>query len=184
MIDNNGYIVISERSIEDTGRFFGELEKPTMESMLQANIFKRLIIYDLQGLCKNITELKEREVHNVAVGWMAPLRLLFLGLKWTFSEMILELSRIKLWVSSKAMPDYNMQDYSDRVMPMTKAPTEQKKANIISDDDWYLQQKKKKKRNETIFYPCDKKSELYVLQQDFVLQNRGYSQNILINNSR
>lgn len=43
----------------DTGRFFGEVEKPVMESMVRADIFKKLTIYDLQGLCKNVTEIQD-----------------------------------------------------------------------------------------------------------------------------
>lgn len=39
-----------------------------MESMLYANIFKKLTIYDLQGLCKNVTEIKEADDQNVSTG--------------------------------------------------------------------------------------------------------------------
>lgn len=45
----------------DTGRFFGEVESPVMEVMLQTNIFQRLTIYDLQGLCKNVTEIQDED---------------------------------------------------------------------------------------------------------------------------
>jgi Neuronal voltage-dependent calcium channel alpha 2acd len=54
VIDNNGFVLISE-NMTDTGRFFGEVEKPVMESMVHANIFKQITVYDLQGLCLNIT---------------------------------------------------------------------------------------------------------------------------------
>lgn len=29
-----------------------------MESMLYANIFRKVVVYDLQALCKNVTEIK------------------------------------------------------------------------------------------------------------------------------
>lgn len=60
MIDNNGFVLISENE-EDTGRFFGEIEKPIMESMVHANIYKKITVYDLQGLCLNTTYRKYSE---------------------------------------------------------------------------------------------------------------------------
>lgn len=74
MIDNNGYIIISEQNMTDTGRFFGEVEKPIMESMLYANIFKKLTIYDLQGLCRNVTEIKDPDDQNAAATGLMTVR--------------------------------------------------------------------------------------------------------------
>lgn len=59
MIDNNGYIVISENNTEDTGRFFGEIEGTVMEVMVEEKIFNRISVYDYQGLCINITRGNE-----------------------------------------------------------------------------------------------------------------------------
>jgi Neuronal voltage-dependent calcium channel alpha 2acd len=70
VIDNNGYIIISEQNITDTGRFFGEVEKPIMESMVHADIFRQLTIYDLQGLCKNVTEIKNPDDPSASSGLM------------------------------------------------------------------------------------------------------------------
>lgn len=39
-----------------------------MESMVYANIFKKLTIYDLQGLCKNVTEIKDADDLNASTG--------------------------------------------------------------------------------------------------------------------
>lgn len=55
MIDNNAYIVLSERE-NKTGRFFGEVEGAVMESMVELNIFKVITVYDLQGLCSSVVE--------------------------------------------------------------------------------------------------------------------------------
>lgn len=43
--------MISENA-NHTGMFFGQIYGANMESMVYANIFKKLAIYDLQGLCK------------------------------------------------------------------------------------------------------------------------------------
>lgn len=55
MVDNNAYIVLSERD-NITGRFFGEIEGAVMESMVELNIFKVITVYDLQGLCSEEVE--------------------------------------------------------------------------------------------------------------------------------
>lgn len=104
------------------------------------------------------------------------------------TEMFIELSRIKMWAESVALPDYGDSDYSED----TKANQVKKKIPIkkhkkgfsLEDEEWFAQQKEKQKKNETLYYPCDKKSELYVLQQDFILHNRGYSLDVPTNDSR
>lgn len=53
--------MISEENKGDTGKFFGEVETRVMESMIHNDIFKKLIIYDLQGLCKNVTEVRDSD---------------------------------------------------------------------------------------------------------------------------
>lgn len=50
LIDNNGYIVISE-ILNDTGRFFGEVEGAVMESLMHSDIFRKIRIFDYQALC-------------------------------------------------------------------------------------------------------------------------------------
>lgn len=104
--------------------------------------------------------------------------------------MFIELSRINMWVSSAVISDI---DYSDDYSELSNAEREKKKdeekklkkgISAITDDEWFTQQKEKKKKNETLYYPCDKKSDLYVLQQNFILHNRGYSLDVPTNDSR
>lgn len=102
--------------------------------------------------------------------------------------MIIELSRIQMWVKGSALPDYADTDYSEiskssetkKAVPVKK----HKKGYSIEDEDWYAQQKEKQKKNETLYYPCDKKLDLYYLEQDFILHNRGYSLDVPTNESR
>lgn len=61
MIDNNGYIILSEENSTDSGRFFGEVEQGVMEVMVENDIFLKLIVYDLQGLCKKIEDPNEAD---------------------------------------------------------------------------------------------------------------------------
>lgn len=59
MIDNNGYVIISENHNE-TGEYFGEVPfgGAIMESMIEMEIFKKLTVYDFQALCSEEIEIK------------------------------------------------------------------------------------------------------------------------------
>ncbi|XP_031336712.1 voltage-dependent calcium channel subunit alpha-2/delta-3 isoform X2 [Photinus pyralis] len=52
VLDNNGFIIISEDS-EHTGRFFGEIDGTIMDSLVQDRIYKKIAVYDYQGVCTN-----------------------------------------------------------------------------------------------------------------------------------
>lgn len=52
MLDNNGFIIISE-NVHDTGRFFGEIDGTIMDSLVQDRIYKKIAVYDYQGVCSN-----------------------------------------------------------------------------------------------------------------------------------
>lgn len=50
LIDNNGYVVISE--IENsTGKFFGQMEGEIMLSLVEKNIYKEIALNDFNALC-------------------------------------------------------------------------------------------------------------------------------------
>jgi hypothetical protein len=103
------------------------------------------------------------------------------------TELIIELSRINLWATGVALPDYGDSDYTDFTQPdevKKSEPAKKHKKGMTSDEDFFEQQKEKGNPNETIYYPCDKKSELFVLQQDFIKHNRGYALAVPTNDSR
>nr|CAD7409036.1 unnamed protein product [Timema poppensis] len=70
VIDNNGYVVVSE-NLNDTGRFFGEIEGAVMEAMKIEKIFRKIPIWDYQAL-----RLDEPLYH---LGWL---------IQWVIGEMI------------------------------------------------------------------------------------------------
>nr|CAD7430991.1 unnamed protein product [Timema monikensis] len=70
VIDNNGYVVVSE-NLNDTGRFFGEIEGAVMEAMKIEKIFRKIPIWDYQAL-----RLDEPLYH---LGWLV---------QWVIGEMI------------------------------------------------------------------------------------------------
>lgn len=51
VIDNNGYIILSNNS-DDTGRFFGEVQAKAMKTLVDLQIFKAITVYDFQAVCK------------------------------------------------------------------------------------------------------------------------------------
>ncbi|CAD7085402.1 unnamed protein product [Hermetia illucens] len=52
LLDNNGFIILSENS-EHTGKFFGQIDGTIMDSLVQDRIYKRITIMDYQGVCSD-----------------------------------------------------------------------------------------------------------------------------------
>ena len=55
VIDNNGFIVISEQK-ENTGKFFGEVDGTIFESLIQHDIYRPITIYDYQAICLEMAD--------------------------------------------------------------------------------------------------------------------------------
>ena len=60
MLDNNGFIIISEEHYQ-TGRFFGDMDGAIMESLIEWQIYQRIRIYDYQAVCADPLSLKSAE---------------------------------------------------------------------------------------------------------------------------
>lgn len=54
--------------MNDTGRFFGEIEGAIMEVMVNEGVYRRITVYDYQGLCKNETRGNETNTEGSAGG--------------------------------------------------------------------------------------------------------------------
>lgn len=50
VLDDNGFIIISE-SLDNTGKFFGQIDGTIMDSLVQDRIYKKIAVYDYQGAC-------------------------------------------------------------------------------------------------------------------------------------
>ena len=66
MLDNNGYIVVSEL-LKDTGKFFGEVQGSVMEMMVQEYLYKRIRMFDYQAVCFRQDGLKNKAPFFVTV---------------------------------------------------------------------------------------------------------------------
>lgn len=69
VIDNNGYVVLSENS-NDTGRYFGELPDTgsIMDRLIELGVYKQLTVYDFQAHCAEIREKKSSAQSLLTVG--------------------------------------------------------------------------------------------------------------------
>lgn len=99
--------------------------------------------------------------------------------------MFIEFSRISLWASSSPVGEDYSVDYNDESKSTeTKVSVKKHQKGFSQEDEEWFRLNMNKTKNETVYYPCDKKSDLYVLQQDFILHNRGYSLDVKTNDSR
>ena len=76
MVDNNGFVVISEDPVH-TGKFFGEVDGTILESLVKNDIFRQIKIYDYQvsdrwegpSIIYDVGNLSKLFEHNF---WMVP----------------------------------------------------------------------------------------------------------------
>lgn len=129
-----------------------------------------------------------------------PFKFLLLGLKFIFTEMIIELARIGMWVQSAVItddvdysnPDYlniNEYDYGDfgKTQKTTPAPSPaQRKINMgkgksaeALEAEEYFRAKQEKLAAQviTVFYACDREADLYVINESWVKKNGSFSLN-------
>ncbi|XP_037048766.1 voltage-dependent calcium channel subunit alpha-2/delta-3 [Bradysia coprophila] len=154
VLDNNGYIVLSKTE-NLTGRFFGEIDGPVMQSMEELNIFKKITVYDLQALCCDVLEKK-----SDSDSLWNPFQLVLYAIKWIAMELVVQWSRLHMLVEGVPLDYGDENDYSG-VGTQTPKP-------IATDDGKVVREPEIKK--EKIYRACDKKSDLFILQQNLFIQ--------------
>ncbi|XP_046753352.1 voltage-dependent calcium channel subunit alpha-2/delta-4 isoform X1 [Diprion similis] len=83
ILDNNGFIIISERH-EHTGKFFGEIDGTIMDSLVQDRIYRNITVVDYQGAClpqRSHYSAAVRTISNSIVKTLASIG----GLLWSFA---------------------------------------------------------------------------------------------------
>ncbi|XP_046315790.2 voltage-dependent calcium channel subunit alpha-2/delta-4 [Marmota monax] len=93
VVDNNGFILISERS-QETGRFLGEVDGAVMTQLLNMGVFNQVTMYDYQAMCK----LPDHH-HSAAQPLVSPISALLMATKWLMSELLLLLLEWSAWGS-------------------------------------------------------------------------------------
>lgn len=198
VIDHNGYVVLSEIK-NDTGKFFGELQGGStgaiMAAMVELNIFREIVVFDLQALCfKEVQVASEGVMDLMNVSFLhqifhviyffnsnklQPIKYVLLGIKWFIAEIIFYLSRINIWID--AIPFEGMNEYEDEYDEVTIQSTKLKKGQSSEEEEYFSRPKINK--TELVPYACDKQSKLYLLNQTLFIQS-GFSSEQQINNTR
>uniref|UniRef100_A0A673V846 Calcium voltage-gated channel auxiliary subunit alpha2delta 4 n=1 Tax=Suricata suricatta TaxID=37032 RepID=A0A673V846_SURSU len=96
VIDNNGFILISERS-QEMGRFLGEVDGALMTQLLSMGVFSQVTMYDYQAMCK-----PPNHHHSAARPLISPISALLTATKWLVNELLLLLLEWSAWGSWRA----------------------------------------------------------------------------------
>lgn len=51
LVDNNGFVVVSNHRVEDVGRFFGLVDGDILEDLVSVGVFRRVHMFDYQAIC-------------------------------------------------------------------------------------------------------------------------------------
>lgn len=168
VIDNNGYIVVSENQ-NDTGRFFGKLQPAVMEAMVTNGTFDRIVVYDWQALCSESYEASS----DGGLVLLTPFRMILLGVKFLLGQLFWTLARINSYVGVWAMEAYDDPAYYDNKDPAgpTSKPKMLRKGQNQEEEDYF--NRIREPIWEETFYACDKEYELYDLNEANLGRNDG-----------
>ncbi|XP_063087398.1 voltage-dependent calcium channel subunit alpha-2/delta-4 isoform X5 [Cavia porcellus] len=93
VIDNNGFILISER-LQETGRFLGEVDGALVTQLLSMGAFSRVTMYDYQAMCK-----PPDHHHSSAQPLVSPISAFLTATRWLVKELLLFLLEWSAWGS-------------------------------------------------------------------------------------
>ncbi|KAL1789554.1 voltage-dependent calcium channel subunit alpha-2/delta-4 [Sigmodon hispidus] len=93
VIDNNGFILISERP-QEMGRLLGEVDGALMTQLLSMGAFSRVTMYDYQAMCK----LPDHH-HSAAQALTSSLSASLMVVRWLLHEFLLLLLQWSAWGS-------------------------------------------------------------------------------------
>uniref|UniRef100_A0A2K5CJB1 Calcium voltage-gated channel auxiliary subunit alpha2delta 4 n=1 Tax=Aotus nancymaae TaxID=37293 RepID=A0A2K5CJB1_AOTNA len=81
VVDNNGFILISERS-QEMGRFLGEVDGAVMTQLLSMGVFSQVTMYDYQAMCK-----PSSHHHSAAQPLVSPISAFLTATRWLLQEL-------------------------------------------------------------------------------------------------
>nr|XP_003410807.1 voltage-dependent calcium channel subunit alpha-2/delta-4 [Loxodonta africana] len=91
VIDNNGFILISEQP-QETGRFLGEVDGAFMTQLLSMGVFNQVTMYDYQAMCK-----PPNHHHSAAQPLTSPIPAFLTATRWLLNELLLFLLEWSAW---------------------------------------------------------------------------------------
>ncbi|XP_053666782.1 voltage-dependent calcium channel subunit alpha-2/delta-3 [Anopheles marshallii] len=152
VIDNNGFVVISEQ-LQETGAFFGEVKPAFMQRLLDDSIFRNVTVYDYQAVC-----FMPKGSINLATVLQTPLRLIWWILTNTLSYLVWVVMQLLLSLAQAYDEMYDTGAYD--VVP-----------ELGDLDDPTLNRYKEPEFNKVLINrtrpePCDHVITLYELNMD------------------
>ncbi|XP_020293530.1 voltage-dependent calcium channel subunit alpha-2/delta-3 isoform X2 [Pseudomyrmex gracilis] len=176
ILDNNGFIIISERH-EHTGKFFGEIDGTIMDSLVQDRIYRKVTVIDYQGICSP-QESHQSSAPRVLSNSFIKTATTFGNFLWTLA---LTLNIQDLWKTTLALANNVMSsnDYDDEVL----TPADSTEEVTVDENNEYLKYpafppiapatpvSPPTTRATSAHYPrrlrtCEKKTDLYILQPE------------------
>ncbi|XP_065166775.1 voltage-dependent calcium channel subunit alpha-2/delta-3-like [Atheta coriaria] len=166
VIDNSGYILISP-TLDNTGKFFGEVEGAVMHSMLVENLFEEIKVYDFQGLCFN-ESAKSSDVGRLVTPGNLILSLingLFANILWFFMRTQLYHMWDPNFIAAEDM-------FTTPYPRIDEDDDDEATVSSETDDEIEIVQPKEEEKIRT-YYPCDLQRSLFIMNHTKV--KRGYS---------
>ncbi|XP_074213705.1 voltage-dependent calcium channel subunit alpha-2/delta-4 [Camelus bactrianus] len=96
VVDNNGFILISERP-QEMGRFLGEVDGALVTQLLGMGVFSQVTMYDYQAMCRPASHH-----HSASQPLVSPLSALLTAARWLVNELLLFLLEWSAWGSRRA----------------------------------------------------------------------------------
>ncbi|XP_046416365.1 voltage-dependent calcium channel subunit alpha-2/delta-3 isoform X2 [Neodiprion fabricii] len=95
LVDNNGYVVAGENS-SDAGKFFGQINKHVMLSLVENGIFDEIEIYDYQAVCFR----DEKKICSHGNILLTPLKTLERAANWVLGSLAWIWVKSGIWSSA------------------------------------------------------------------------------------
>ncbi|KAJ8982828.1 hypothetical protein NQ317_010449 [Molorchus minor] len=176
VLDNNGFIIISENN-EHTGRFFGQIDGTIMDSLVQDRIYKKVPVYDYQGACSNdkyhfsgsANRLMVFDAPKIFLSFLLKnIVLLFFKLKYVYGTALAYTQEDDDMVD--VYPDYDQEQYAvgediiDDQDPIISPPSNTYSPSFIPP--YESDPMEGVDMGQYGIRPCDRKVDLYILQPD------------------
>ncbi|XP_062542723.1 voltage-dependent calcium channel subunit alpha-2/delta-3 isoform X3 [Armigeres subalbatus] len=151
VIDNNGFVVISEQ-LQETGAFFGEVKPAFMQRLIDDGIFKNVTIYDYQAVC-----FMGKHIINLGNIIQTPLKVIWWFLKNAVSYVLWLIVQIFFTIVNA----YDEVPYDNQYDAMSDPDFEDPTAGRYKEPEF-----NKVLINRTRPEPCDHVITLYELNND------------------
>uniref|UniRef100_G1NXE8 Calcium voltage-gated channel auxiliary subunit alpha2delta 4 n=1 Tax=Myotis lucifugus TaxID=59463 RepID=G1NXE8_MYOLU len=97
IVDNNGFILISERPQEEMEDLLGEAIRSRLRYLAPLSLFSRVTMYDYQAMCT-----PPSHHHSAARPLVSPISALLTATRWLVNELLLFLLEWSAWGSRRA----------------------------------------------------------------------------------